>query len=124
MPLVQKSIDKEFTTLKGVGQATGNDLHNALRDEAVGWKAGSGTPLGKEMAEASAKLKAAGIKGIRYKDAGSRGADGGTYNYVIFDQDIIQILKRYAVPFTLGAGGAAVVSGQQLPPEIERQISG
>lgn len=46
-------------------------------------------------ASTSAKLKAAGIKGIRYKDAWSRGKDGGTYNYVIFDEDLIDIIDKF-----------------------------
>lgn len=68
------------------------------------------------------KLKAAGIKGIRYKDAGSRGAEGGTYNYVIFDDKLVDILKRYGVAMTAGAGGAVIVSGQDMPPEVAAQI--
>jgi len=68
------------------------------------------------------KFRAAGIKGIRYKDAGSRGAEGGTYNYVIFDDKLVEILKRYGVAMTAGAGGAMIVSGQNMPPEVAAQI--
>lgn len=39
-------------------------------------------------------VKNAGIPGIRYLDSGSRGADGGTYNYVVFDDQIPRIVKR------------------------------
>ena len=44
-------------------------------------------------------LKEAGIPGIKYKDAGSRGAEGGTYNYVIFDDSLIEIVKKNGIPF-------------------------
>ena len=46
--------------------------------------------------EVSARLRQAGIPGIRYLDAGSRGA-GGTSNYVVFDDALIEILKRNGV---------------------------
>ena len=47
----------------------------------------------KEMAE---KWKAAGIKGIKYLDQGSRAAGEGTHNYVIFDDALIDILTSPA----------------------------
>lgn len=47
--------------------------------------------------EVSARLRQAGIPGIRYLDAGSRGA-GGTSNYVVFDDTLIDILTRNGVP--------------------------
>ena len=68
------------------------------------------------------KLKAAGIKGIRYKDAGSRSGEGGTYNYVIFDAKLIDILKRYGVAMTVGAAGTAIVSGKDMPDELAAQM--
>lgn len=40
-------------------------------------------------------LMQAGIPGTRYLDAGSRGV-GGTYNYAVFDPEIIDIQRRYA----------------------------
>jgi hypothetical protein len=99
-------------------------------------------------------LKAAGIKGIRYKDAGSRAPltqaqadydkaalrgteaervaawknlervknNSGTYNYVIFDDSLVTILKRYGIPMTAGAGGAVIVSGANMPPDIAAQM--
>ena len=57
---------------------------------------------------ASEALRAAGIKGIRYKDAGSRGAGGsGTHNYVVFDDAIIDILRKYGIAGLIGGGAAA-----------------
>lgn len=77
----------------------------------------------KRAAKFSQQMNRAGIKGIRYKDAGSRSGEGGTYNYVIFDDKLVDILKRYGIPFTVGAGGAAMVAGQGLPPEVASQLS-
>lgn len=42
--------------------------------------------------EAAAK----GIPGIRYLDQGSRGAGEGSRNYVVFDDKLIDILRKYA----------------------------
>jgi len=72
----------------------------------------------------SESLKSAGIKGIRYKDAVSRSAEGGTHNYVIFDDSLIDILKRYGIPMTAAAGGGMMVMGQDMPPEVASQIGG
>lgn len=77
-----------------------------------------------DMAAATEKLKDAGVKGIRYKDALSRGVKGGTYNYVIFDDSLIDILKKYGIPMTAGAGGAMLVSGEAVPPELAAQLQG
>ena len=42
--------------------------------------------------EAAQTLRQLGIPGIKYKDAGSRAADGGTHNYVVFDDSLINNL--------------------------------
>jgi hypothetical protein len=61
-------------------------------------------------AGASEALRAAGIKGIRYKDAGSRSAEGGTSNYVVFDDSTINILKKYGLAgLTAGGAGAGLL---------------
>jgi hypothetical protein len=85
---------------------------------------GDGLFDGPAQIKKAEQLKAAGIKGIRYKDAVSRGAEGGTYNYVIFDDSLITILKRYGIPMTAAAGGGMMVMGQDMPPEVASQIGG
>lgn len=61
----------------------------------------------KAAAVASERLRDAGVPGIQYLDAGSRAAGDGSRNYVMFRDDIIDILKRYGL-FGLGmVGGAA-----------------
>jgi hypothetical protein len=61
-------------------------------------------------------LREAGIPGIRYLDQGSRGAGEGTRNYVVFNPEIIEILRRYGIvaPPT-GAALAAGLSDQGGP---------
>ena len=58
------------------------------------------TPVQQAPELATRTLNEAGIKGIRYADGFSRGQDGGTSNYVIFDPNIIDISKRYGIPVT------------------------
>lgn len=49
--------------------------------------------LGKTQ-ETTDALRAAGIKGIKYLDQGSRAAGKGTSNFVVFDDSLIDILNR------------------------------
>ena len=44
---------------------------------------------------ASEELNELGITGIKYLDGSSRFAGTGTYNYVIFDDNAVEILKTY-----------------------------
>jgi hypothetical protein len=62
-------------------------------------------------------LREAGIPGIRYKDQGSRGAEGGTSNYVVFDDKLIDIVKKYGLAALLmgGATGGGSSSGNAAP---------
>jgi hypothetical protein len=53
---------------------------------------------------ASQKLLQAGIPGSRHFDAGSRGAGSGTRNYVVFDENLIEIVRKYGI-----AGAAALL---------------
>lgn len=65
----------------------------------------------------SAALREAGIPGIKYLDQGSRAAGEGSRNYVVFDENLIDILRKYGlVPGMIG-GGAAANSFGLLGPE-------
>ncbi|MFN8996550.1 MAG: hypothetical protein ACK5X3_23205 [Pseudomonadota bacterium] len=63
-------------------------------------------PIRSGPSVASTTLREAGIDGIQYLDAGSRAAGDGTRNYVMFDDSLIDILRRYGLAGML-AGGAA-----------------
>jgi hypothetical protein len=56
---------------------------------------------------ASEKLLSLGIKGIRYLDAGSRGDGQGTYNYVVFDENLIKIKAENGQPISREVAFAA-----------------
>ena len=64
-------------------------------------------------ANASELLQKAGIPGIRYLDAGSRGAGEGSRNSVVFDAATMEIIRKYGLAGLMAGGGAAALSGQQ-----------
>lgn len=53
--------------------------------------------------ELSERLKKAGVSGVKYLDAASRSAADGSRNYVVFDDSLIEILRKYGLlPFAAG----------------------
>ena len=66
-----------------------------------------------ERPETSEILKAEGIPGIKYLDAGSRGAGEGTRNYVVFDDKLISIIRKY------GIAGASAMLGYNLMEQLD-----
>jgi hypothetical protein len=69
--------------------APGQDIYNFLATDgarSAGWTAAE---------EASRYLNDVGISGIKYPDANSRGGEADSHNYVVFDDNAIQVLKTY-----------------------------
>jgi hypothetical protein len=83
----------------------------SLYRQATAQRGGGSVMSNKAQAEVSRKLHEAGIPGIRYADGMSRGKDGGTYNYVMFDDKPISIQERGNVDPTLLAatGGTSAI---------------
>lgn len=92
-----------YNTLDGQGSA-----RFPTQGEARAWvtteapiEAGRGAEIVRQMqrvmsdVEVSAALHKAGIEGIRYLDAGSRGAGEGSHNYVVFDDKLIDIERKF-----------------------------
>jgi hypothetical protein len=111
---------------------TGNDIYMrstlrnfAVQDDAGRWGPGAST-YDESLAAAggdpkrvraistggapdrSEALRRAGIPGIRYLDAGSRSAGDGSRNYVVFDENLIEIVRKYGI-----AGAAAMLGISQ-----------
>lgn len=64
----------------------------------------------KDKVQATQSLREAGIPGIRYKDAMSRDLPGGgTSNYVVFDDTLVEILRKYGL-LPAGLTGAAAAT--------------
>ena len=59
-------------------------------------------------------LKAKGIPGIKYLDGASRSAGQGSRNYVVFDDKLISIVKKYGIAATMGAGLVNAAQARQL----------
>lgn len=70
-----------------------NNIGNTAEDGKNFYKDLS-SALGQSEKTTSEFLLNYGIKGIKYLDQGSRGIGEGTYNYVIFDPKIIQIVAQ------------------------------
>jgi hypothetical protein len=84
----------------------GSGLYGRLKGEAI--EAGRATGRG----GAAAVLREAGIPGIRYLDQGSRGAGDGTRNYVVFDENLITILRKYGIGAAVAGGGYALTQDE------------
>lgn len=66
---------------------------------------------GLDKPAAADALRQAGIPGIRYLDAGSRGNSAEpTYNHVVFDDATIEILRKYGLAGLMGGGAAAAAT--------------
>ena len=87
-------------------QATGSDAYMDLNRF-----------VDRNAAVASDALRDAGIPGIRYLDAGSRGAGDGSRNYVVFDDKLVEILRKYGLlgPAVLGGGLLASQDSEAAP---------
>lgn len=84
---------------------TGRHLLEYLNEEGPDW--------------AADMLNAKGVKGTRYKDGFSRGSEGGTSNYVVFDEDIISIAKKYGLPPVIVAGMLQARDDERSNPIVE-----
>lgn len=83
----------------------------------TGWTRGSSLSADPgRAAEFSQRLRDAGIPGIQYLDQGSRAAGQGTRNYVMFDDNLIEIIRKYGIAGLLGSGaGYGMLSPTQAP---------
>ena len=72
--------------------------------------------------KASDTLLAAGIHGIRYLDGTSRKQGEGTYNYVIFDENLIKILDKNDKPVEGDLPKQSQPSGLQFMPAREVKL--
>lgn len=76
-----------------------------------------GQPSHTMMDEARQALREAGIPGIKYLDQGSRTAGDGSRNYVVFDDALVEILRKYGLAGlgVLGASGLGTQDAQAEP---------
>jgi hypothetical protein len=94
---------------------TGNDLYHMIDNHFDDPK------------KASEFLHSAGIHGIRYLDASSRGSnEQQTRNYVVFDQNRVKIKRRYEkggiVKRTIRATGGRIPEADKMFKEAKKQV--
>lgn len=105
---------KDEASARSYADARTDEHHTGGAGYAYG-KLGGNHVYG-DKGEASAKLREAGIPGIRYLDQGSRTAGDGSRNYVVFDDNLVSILKKYGL---LGGLGLAGMGAAQQSPQSE-----
>lgn len=70
--------------------------------------------------DASEMLKSAGVKGIKYADAQTRfSPKGKTHNYVVFDDKLVEIARKYGV--TMPVAGA-ILAGTMTPEQAQAGV--
>lgn len=99
---IMRPLASEYTAHPDLGQRS---------MQSVIWDMGHPKMTGSH-AKASEAMREAGIPGIRYLDQGSRAAADGSRNYVVFDDSIVDIVRKY------GLGGLSM-----LPPAAAAYMS-
>jgi hypothetical protein len=100
----------------------GSDVYEHLIDDVARARTGKTSVSSlapSDRTGAVEMLRQAGVPGIRYLDAGSRGAGDGTRNYVVFDDSLIDIIRKYGLVGLLGGGTAAMQAMQDQPMGVQ-----
>lgn len=105
LPQIIESTKKSFPSLN-VDEMTGGSLYQAYTSHRGG-----------TTQFASETLKELGIPGIKYYDQGSRTAGKGTRNFVVFDENDMNILKRNDEQIVRKGSGVEVPKGFELAGE-------
>ena len=121
-PLVQQSYGRfaeqypDVVRDLGPNEPIGQDFLRAY-SEAVPHNPADPSDYRRQM---TSDLREQGIPGIRYLDGNSRGAGEGSSNYVVFNDELVKILRKYGISGLGLSGGAALGGGllteqQQAP---------
>jgi hypothetical protein len=101
---VQKSIVSDPSFNEYVNNIMGKPITSLSGKDIQKMRLGYEADLSKSTQDVSAKatnwFKNSGISGIRYLDEGSRGAGGGTSNFVVFEPSQVKILEQNSKPLT------------------------
>lgn len=113
-PAAQSRIDALSGELdKTVPDVAGADYYRGAINDDVG-RVLTRMEMGNQTARA-AELRDAGIPGIKYLDQVSRAAGEGSRNYVVFDENLVSIVRKY------GVAGAAAMLGVNVS-DIQSRI--
>jgi hypothetical protein len=101
-----------YEMLKYPEDVKGFEVYSDFQDRTKGSFQGAES----KSSKATSIIADAGIKGIKYLDEGSRAAGKGTSNYVVFDDRLITISKKYGISIP---AAAAVLAGTMTPEEAQ-----
>jgi hypothetical protein len=119
-PLSEQPHIQDALADKMLGELPNRGIRNLRRvneeiEEVLGKK--SGDTLYRQFStnprEASQALRDAGVPGIKYLDQGSRSTGEGSRNYVVFNDKLIDIVKKYGLAGLLGGGMLATDNNRQ-----------
>lgn len=92
----QPQAVQKFAAKHGIPADYQGNIYRALHESFI--KSGNPEPAAIKEQKLTKEMAKAGIPGIKYLDAGSRGAGDGTRNYVIFDEKLVKILEENGKP--------------------------
>ena len=121
-PEAVKQIAKYFnikTNSSGTKEARGSDIYTIV-SHAKQEPPYDNTTMNPGSKEGSLYFLESGIKGIKYKDAKSRGKEGGTRNFVLFDPDVATITARNGE--TLSKADKARLLTDELPMDTASRM--
>lgn len=99
-------------------QKTGQGIYQMLLD-SYGRVGGT---YNKGNEGVTSAFREAGIHGIKYLDAGSRGAGDGTRNYVVFDDKLVEIIRKYGWAPGMAIPAAMALEMQQAQEQSAPQM--
>lgn len=105
--IVDDYFDGDRANIVSDDMAASNALYNIGQSE--------GTVNGWENA-----LSSRGVKGLQYDDQRSRGGGDNSKNYVVFNDETLNIMRRYGLPAAMTATAAA---GAGAPQESQAGVS-
>lgn len=74
----------------------------------------------RDSKKAAATLREAGVPGIKYLDRSSRAVDGPqTRNYVVFDDNLVEIMRKYGLMAPIPTGVVGGLAAQPAPDEYK-----
>lgn len=124
-PHVQKAID-DLMVLDGAESYSPDGVKVYLNTGVTGDTLGHEILqhfTGKNGREGASKtLNFAGIKGIKYADAQTRfSSEGKTHNYVVFDDKLLNIARKYGVTLPVAS---AILAGTMTPEQAQASLVG
>lgn len=126
-PILRELLDTSPEGMMMQGMVPGSKGSAAYRtlvergnaDGAIGEHLGPNNPPMKTGDKwATEALMSEGIPGIKYFDGNSRDNGQGTRNYVVFDENLISIVKKYGIA---GAVSAGLLTSEQAQAFMDQQ---